>query len=130
MEKHFSDLEGLVAVTSRLTIMTLKKKLLDTRIDMKLAGMDCSLNIKFSDPKIVFVAPREPQIRISLEITGFDVLNKMFPIKVFKDTLGMYVLITEKTGMAIQLKTMPIRDELIPCKKEDDQYTCDFTWAL
>ena len=128
LEKHFSDLEGLVAVTSRLTIMTLKKKLLDTRIDMKLAGMDCSLNIKFSDPKIVFVAPREPQIRISLEITGFDVLNKMFPIKVFKDTLGMYVLITEKTGMAIQLKTMPIRDELIPCKKEDDQYTCDFTW--
>ena len=128
LQKHFSDLEGLVTVTSRSAILTLKKKLLDTKVDMKLAGIDCNLNIKFSDPEIIFVTPRQPKIKVTLEVTGFDVLNKMFPFKVFKDTLNMYVVITEETGISIQLETMPIRDELIPCKKDNELYTCDFTW--
>ena len=128
LEKHFSDLEGLVIVTSRSAIITVKKKLLDTKVDMKLAGIDCNLNIKFSDPEIIFVTQRQPKIKVTLEVTGFDVLNKMFPFKVFKDTLIMYVVITEETGISIQLETMPIRDELIPCKKDNELYTCDFTW--
>ena len=52
----------------------------------------------------------------------------MYPFDVFKDTLELYVFITEKTGMAIQLKTMPIRDDFIPCRKEDEEYVCDFFW--
>ena len=128
LEKHFSDLEGLITVTPRLTILTLKKELLNSRVGLKLAGIDCNLNIKFSDPQIVFDTPREPQVRISLDISGFDILNKLYPFEVFKDRLEMYVSITEKAGMAIKLKTIPIRDELIPCKKEDEEYICDFTW--
>ena len=128
LEKHFSDLEGLISVTPRLTILTLKKKLLDSRVVLKLAGIDCNLNIKFSDPQIVFGTPREPQVRMSLDVSGFDILNRHMPFKVFKDRLEMYVSITEKAGMAITLQTIPIRDELIPCKKEDEEYICDFTW--
>ena len=128
LEKHFSHLEGLITVTSRSTTLTLKKNLLDARVGLKLAGIDCSLNIKFSDPQIVFASPQEPEVRLSLDVTGFDVLNKLYPFKVFKDKLEMFVTITEKSGMAINLRTMPIRDELIPCKKEQEEYICDFTW--
>ena len=129
LEKHFKDLGGLITVTPQMAIFTLKKKLLDYRFDLKLAGLDCSLNIAFSDPKIVFETPSKPEIRISLVVTGFDVLNKLYPFKVFKDKVEMCVSITEETGMAIKLKTTPIRDELIPCKEESqEEYVCDFTW--
>lgn len=129
LEKHFSDLEGLLTVTSSESAMfTIKKNLLDLRINKKLAGIDCNLNIKFSDPKITFVTPREPALGITLDVSGFDALNKLLPFRVFKHKLSMDVLITEKTGMAIELKTIPIMDNLIPCKKEREEYICDFTW--
>lgn len=129
LEKHFSDLHGLITVTSRLAIVTLKEKLLDIRIDLKLAGIDCHLTVKFLDPKILFATPREPDLEISLDVTGFDALNTLLPFKVFKDRLQMVVSITKKTGMAIKLKTVPILDKLIPCKKaEGEEYICDFTW--
>ena len=129
LEKHFGDLQGLITVTPQMKILRLTKNLLDTRVDLKLAGLDCSLNIKFSDPQIVFTTPAEPEVTIFLDVTGFDVLNKLFPFKVLKDRLEMSVLITEKIGMSIRLETIPLRDELIPCKKEEsEEYVCDFTW--
>ena len=128
LEKHFHDLHGLITVTSRSAIFTIKKKLLDVKVDMRLAGIDCNLNVKFSDPKIVFGTPQEPELGIGLDVSGFDVLNKLLPFKVFKDRLAMDVSIAEKTGMAIKLKTIPILDNLIPCEKEEELFTCDFTW--
>ena len=128
LEKHFSDLQGLMTVTSRSAVFTIKKTLADVTVGKELAGIDCNLNIKFFDPKIVFASPRKPQIEVALDVTGFDDLNKLLPFKVFKDRLTMDILITEKTGIAIQLKTMPILNNLIPCKMDEDWYTCDFTW--
>lgn len=128
LEEHFKDLHGLITVTSRLAIVTLKEKLLDIRIDLKLAGIDCQLTVKFSDPKILFGTPREPELEISLDITGFDALNKLLPFKVFKDRLQMAVSITKRTGMAIKLENVPILDKLIPCRKDGEEYICDFTW--
>ena len=129
LEKHFSNLEGLLTVTSSdSATFTMKKNLLDLSFKKKLAGIDCNLNIKFSDPKIVFATPRDPALGIALDVTGFDALNKPLPFRVFKDRLEMDVLITENTGMAIELKTIPILDSLVPCKKEEEEYICDFTW--
>ena len=129
LEKHFSNLEGLLTVTSsNSAIFTIKKSLLDLRVNKKLAGVDCNLNIKFSDPKIEFVRPEDPALGVTLDVTGFDVLNKLLPFRVFKDRLAMGVLITKKAGMAIELKTIPILDNVIPCKKEEEEYICDFTW--
>ena len=129
LEEHFSDLQGLITVTPRLAKLTLLKKLPDVRVEaLKLAGLDCNLNVKFSDPKIVFRTPREPELGITLSVTGFDALNKLLPFKVFKDRLEMDVLISEKRGLAIKLKTIPILDTLIPCKRQAEEYICDFTW--
>ena len=128
LERHFSDLQGLITVTSRSATLTLKKKLLDIGLDKKLAGIDCNLNIKFSDPKIVFSERQTPVLQIALDITGFDDLNKLLPFKVFKNRLAMDVVITKKTGMALKLKTIPILDKVIPCTKNEEWYTCDFTW--
>ena len=128
LEEHFSDLHGLITVKPGLAIVTLKEKLLDIKIDLKLAGIDCNLRVKFSDPKILFSTPREPEVEISLDVTGFDSLNKLLPFKVFKDRLQMGVSVTKKTGMTIKLKTVPILDTLIPCRKDDEEHICDFTW--
>lgn len=128
LEEHFSDLQGLITVRPRLAIVTLKEKLLDTDADLKLAGLDCHLRIKFYDPNIVFSTPQEPELEISLDVSGFDTLNKLLPFKVFKDTLQMDVSFTKKTGLAIKLKTIPILDKLITCNKAEEEYICDFTW--
>ena len=128
LERHFSDLQGLITVTSRSAILTIEKKLPDVGLDKKLAGIDCNLNIKFSNPKIVFSTRQTPVLGIALDITGFDALNKLLPFKVFKNRLAMDVFITKKTGMALKLKTIPILDKIIPCTKNEEGYTCDFTW--
>jgi len=128
LERHFSDLQGLITVTSRSATLTIKKKLLDVGLDKKLAGIDCNLNIKFSDLKIVFSTGQTPELGIALDISGFDVLNKLLPFKVFKNRLEMDVVITKKTGLALKLKTIPILDNIIPCTKNEEEYTCDFTW--
>ena len=131
LEKHFSDLDGLLTVTPRLAMLIITKKMLDVKDNhLKLAGLDCSLDVKFADPKIVFSSPKKPELGISLNVSGFDVLNKLLPFKVFKDRLAMDVLITEKRGLAIKLKTIPVRDKLIPCKEvsKGEEYICDFTW--
>ena len=128
LANHLSDLQGLITVTSRSATFTIKKTLLDVTVDKELAGINCNLNIRFFDPKIVFASPQEPQISVTLDVTGFDDLNKPLLFKVFRDKLAMDILITEKTGMAIKLKTMPILDYLIPCTKDEDWYRCDFTW--
>ena len=128
LAKHFSDLQGLITVRRRLAIATLKKKLLDTNVDLQLAGLDCHLNIKFYDPKIMFDTPQEPELEVSLDVSGFDTLNMLLPFKVFKDTLQLDISVTKKTGLAIKLKTIPIRDQVIPCNKAEEEYICDFTW--
>ena len=129
LEEHFRDLQGLMTVTPRVAILTITKKLLDVKVDgVKLAGLDCKLNVKFSDPKIVFGTLRKPELGVSLDVSGFDTLNKLLPFKVFKDKLEMDVLITQTRGLAIKLKTIPILDRLIPCKKQAEEYICDFTW--
>ena len=128
LERHFNNLQGLITVTSHSTILTIKKKLPDVALDKKLAGIDCNFNIAFSDPKIVFSTTETPELGITLDVTGFDVLNKHLPFKVFKDRLAMDVVITKKTGFLLKLKTIPILDKIIPCKKNDEEYTCDFTW--
>ena len=128
LEKHFSDLQALITVTSRSAILTINKNLLDVSVDMPLAGIDCNLNVKFSDPKIVFATPKEPQLEIALDVTGFDALNKLFPFKVFKNRLVIEVVITKEKGLMIKLRTIPIEDKLIPCVENEEEYTCDFTW--
>ncbi|XP_078377353.1 uncharacterized protein LOC144660575 isoform X1 [Oculina patagonica] len=128
LEKHFRDLQGLITVRPRSAIFTVKKALLDVSVDMRLAGIDCNLNVKFSDPKIVFRTPQEPELGIRLDVTGFNALNKLLPFKVFKDRLALDVSVAEKTGMAIKLKTIPILDNMLLCKKEREEYICDFTW--
>lgn len=128
LEEHFSDLQASITVRPRMALVTLKKKLLDTNADLKLAGLDCNLRIKFFDPKILFATPQEPELDITIDVSGFDTLNTLLPFKVFKDTLQMDISIRRKTGLAIKLKTIPILDKLIPCNKMEEEYICDFTW--
>lgn len=101
-----------------MVIFIFKKKLFDYRIDLKFVGLDCSFNIVFLDLKIVFEMFLKFEIMIFFVVIGFDVFNKFYFFKVFKDKVEMYVLIIEEMGMVIKFKIILIWDELIFCKEE------------
>lgn len=112
-----------------MVIFIFKKKLFDYRIDLKFVGLDCSFNIVFLDLKIVFEMFLKFEIMIFFVVIGFDVFNKFYFFKVFKDKVEMYVLIIEEMGMVIKFKIILIWDELIFCKEEvQEEYVCDFIW--